>query len=77
MKKEMGMSPLKKKAKQDTGGESTSSTSCAVTNLELVFFDFFFDLIISPSIENSSVLIASLNAAEASLKNNRRSILSF
>ena len=70
MKKEMGMSPLKKKTKQESAGESTSSTSCTVTNLELLFFEFFFDLIISPSIENSSVLIASITAAESSLNNN-------
>ena len=69
-KKEMGMSPLKKKAKQDSAGESTISTSFTVTNLELLFFEFFFDLIISPSIENSSVLIALVTAAESSLNNN-------
>jgi hypothetical protein len=65
-KKEMGIPPLKKKAKQETAGGSTSSTSFAVTNLDLLFFEFFFDLIISPSIENSSVLIASLGADSSS-----------
>ena len=65
----MGTSLLEKKAKQDTAGQSTSSTSCSVTNLDLLFFEFFFDLIISPSIENSSVLIASLTAVESSLNN--------
>ena len=65
------MSPLKKKANQDiTAAESTNSTSCSVTNLDLLFFELFFDLIISPSIENSSVLIAPLLAAESSLNNN-------
>ena len=65
----MGTSLLEKKAKQDTAGQSTSSTSCSVTNLDLLFFEFFFDLIISPSIENSSVLIASLTAVESSFNN--------
>ena len=61
---------LEQKAKQDTAGQSTRSTSCSVTNLDLLFFEFFFDLRISPSIENSSVLIALVTAAESSLNNN-------
>ena len=70
MKKEMGTSPLKKEVKQESPVESTSSTSCTVTNLDLLFFEFFFDLIISPNIQNSSVLIVSLTAVESSLNNN-------